>query len=91
MSWKKSVNIHWGEDCEAGLSDRITVKKLLLKKKNNVKRLKWAKPHKDYPTEKWNKDLWSNESNFKILESMSSKELVKELEPSPQYHTNHKA
>ena len=33
--------------CEAGLYARITVKKPLLKKQNNVKRLPWVKAHKD--------------------------------------------
>ena len=45
---------------EAGLYGRITVKKLLLKKENNVKRIRWAKAHKDWTIEKGNKVLWTD-------------------------------
>ena len=38
----------WREDCEAGLYDRISFKKPLLRKQNNVKRFQWAKVHKDW-------------------------------------------
>ena len=53
----------WRELCEAGLHDRI-VKKPLLRKQNNVKRLQWTKVHKDWKIEQWNKILWSEESKF---------------------------
>ena len=33
---------------EAGLYNRIVVKKALLRKQNDVKRLQWAKTHKDW-------------------------------------------
>ena len=55
------------EDCEAGLYGRIAVKKPLLRNQNNVKRLQWAKAHKDWTTELWNKILWTDESKFRIF------------------------
>ena len=45
--------------CEAGLYGRIAVNKPLLRKQNNVKRLLWAKIHKDWTIEQWNKVLWN--------------------------------
>ena len=47
--------------CEAGLYERITVKKPLLRKQNNVKRLRWAKARKDWTAEQWNKVFWTDE------------------------------
>ena len=42
---------------EAGLYGRITAKKPLLRKQNNVKKLQWAKVHKDWTILPWNKPL----------------------------------
>ena len=55
--------------CEAGLYGRITVKKPLLWKQNNVKKLQLTKVLKDWKIEQWNKVLWTDESKFKIFES----------------------
>ena len=55
--------------CEAGLYDRIAVKKPLLRKQNNVKRLQWAKAHKDWIIQLWNKVLWTDVSKFEIFGS----------------------
>ena len=33
------------------------------------KRLQWAKAHKDWTIEQWNKFLWIDESKFEIFES----------------------
>ena len=52
--------------CESGLHGRIAVKKQLLRKPNNVKRLQWAKVHKDWTSEQRNKILWTNELKFEI-------------------------
>ena len=52
--------------CEACLYGRIAVKKPLLRKQNNVKRLQ---THKDQTIEQWNKVFWINESKFKIFGS----------------------
>ena len=43
--------------------------KLLLRKQNNAKRLQWAKVHKDWTIEQWNKVLWTEESKFEIFGS----------------------
>lgn len=49
---------------EEGLVGRIVAKKPLLKEKNRVKRLKFAKEHKKRIKEDWNKVLWTVESKF---------------------------
>ena len=41
--------------CEAGLYGRIVVKKPVLRKQNYVKRFQWAKLHKNWTIEHWNK------------------------------------
>ena len=56
-----------GKDCEAGLYGRIAVKKLLLKKQNNVRRLQWVKAHKDWKKEQWNKEFWQTNQSLKSL------------------------
>ena len=53
--------------CEVGIYDRTAVKKLLLSKQNNVKRPQWAKLHKDWSIEPWNKGCWVDKSRFKIF------------------------
>ena len=57
----------WGEDCEAGIYGRIAVKKPLLQKQNNVKKL--AKTHKDWTIEQQNKVFWTDELKFEIFGS----------------------
>ena len=54
---------------ETGQYGRIAVKKPLIRKQNNVKRLQKAKVHKDGTIEKWNKVLWTRESKFEIFGS----------------------
>ncbi len=44
------------------LVGRIAAKKPLLKDKNRVKCLKFAKEHKKWTKEDWHKVLWSEES-----------------------------
>ena len=53
--------------CETGLYGRIVGKKPLLRKQNNVKRLQWAKAHKAWTIEQWNKVFWTDKSKFKIF------------------------
>ena len=55
---------------EAVLYDRIAVKKPLLRKQNNVKRLQLAKVHKNWKIEQCNKVLWTKKSKFKIFRSV---------------------
>ena len=49
---------------EAGLYGRIIVKKLLLRKQNNVKKFQWAKVHKHWTIEQWDKVLQTEEINI---------------------------
>ena len=49
---------------EEGLVGRIAAKKPLLKEKNRVKRLKFAKEHKKWTKEDWYQVLWTDESKF---------------------------
>ena len=53
--------------CKAGIYGRITIKKAVLRKQNNIKTLQCAKTQKDWLTEQWNKVLWKDDKNFKIL------------------------
>ena len=55
--------------CEASLYGRNAVKKPLLRKQNNVKSLQWAKAHKDWTIEQWNKFLWTDKSKFELVRS----------------------
>ena len=52
---------------EAGMYGRIAIKKLLLKKPNNVKRLHSTKAYKDWTIDQWNKILCTEESKFEIF------------------------
>lgn len=53
----------------AGLFGRIAAKKPYLKPINQLKRLKWAKAHKDWTKEQWKKVLFTDESKFEIFGS----------------------
>ena len=55
--------------CEAGLYGRISVKKPLLRKQSNVRRINWFKVLKDGTIEQWNKVLWIKEWKFEIFGS----------------------
>jgi len=50
-----------------GLKGCIAAKKPLLRKQNKVKRLQWAKEHKDWSINQWYKVLFSDESKFEIF------------------------
>ena len=80
--------------CEAGLYDRIAVKKPLLRKQNNVKGFQWAKAHKDWTIEQWNKVLWTDKSKFKIFGSnrrIYVQRSVGKRVGNSLYHINNKA
>ena len=47
-----------------GLCGRIAAKKPLFRKGNRVKRLSYAKAHKDWNEDQWKRVLWSDESKF---------------------------
>ena len=72
MSSKMYQHQLWEEDCESGwygLYDRNTVEEPLLRKQSDIKRPQWAKAHKDWNTEQWNKVPWTDESKFEIFGS----------------------
>lgn len=50
-----------------GLKGCVAAKKPLLRKQNKVKRLAWAKKHKDWTIEQWYKVLFTDESKFEIF------------------------
>ena len=66
MVWKNvSISTVRRKFSEVGVYGRIAVKKSLLRKQNNVKRLQWAKTHKDWTRKHWNNIVWVDESKFK--------------------------
>lgn len=52
---------------EANLHGRVAARKPLLRTKNKVKRLEWAKQHRSWTIEDWSKVLWTDESKFEIF------------------------
>ncbi len=56
----------------AGLRGCVAVKKPLLNKANKLKRLHWAKQHKDWTLEDWKKVLWTDESKFELFGNKQS-------------------
>ena len=52
---------------EGGYPARKALKKPLLKKYHKRDRLRWAKDHKNWTVEQWNKVLWSDESSFTLF------------------------
>ena len=68
MLWKnESTSILKIKLCETDLYGTNAVSRPLMRTQNNVKRLQWAKAHKDWTIEQWNKVLWTDESNFEIF------------------------
>ena len=54
---------------KAGLIGRVCVKKPLLRAVNKVKRLEWARRHKNWRVEQWMKVLWTDEKKFELFNS----------------------
>lgn len=52
---------------EEGLFGRVAIKKPLLRRQNRIKRLRFAKQHKDWTKDDWNKVLWTDESKFELF------------------------
>lgn len=50
-----------------GLKGCVAAKKPLLRKQNKIKRLQWAKKHKDWSIAQWCQVLFSDESKFEIF------------------------
>ena len=53
--------------CNYGLKGCVAAKKPLLCKLNKVKRLRWAKKHKDWTIQEWSQILFIDESKFEIF------------------------
>jgi len=48
-------------------------KKQFLRKQNKIKRLKWARDHRNWSVEHWSQVLFSDESKFEILQEKQKK------------------
>ena len=53
----------------SGLRGCVAVKKPFISKVNKVKRLKFAKAHKNWTCEQWSRVLWTDESKFNLVGS----------------------
>ena len=95
LSWKKNVSASSEREilCEASLNCRIAVKKSMLRKQINVKRLQSAQVLKGWTMEQRNKVLWTDESKYDIFWSNRKVCVAKSWRKSynHQYHTNRKA
>lgn len=54
---------------EAGLTGCVAVKKPFISPANRLKRLKFAKEHKDWTEAQWSNVLWSDKSKFNMVAS----------------------
>jgi len=54
---------------ENGLFGRVARRKPLLTDRHRKIRLKWAKEHKNWSIEDWNRVIWSDESKFNLIGS----------------------
>lgn len=54
---------------EGKLHGRVAARKPLLRRGNRLKRLQWAREHKDWTVEQWQKVLWTDESIFRLFGS----------------------
>ena len=52
---------------EQGLFGSVTVKKPFIRKQNRKRRLTFAKEHKDWTKDDWNKVLWTDKSKFELF------------------------
>lgn len=52
---------------DGGLFGRVAVRKPLLRPQNKLKRLEWARNHKDWTAEDFKRVLWSDESKFEVF------------------------
>ena len=68
MSWK-SLNINWENTLWSWPIWLNCGQGTIAEKANNVKRFQWALAHKHWTREQWIKELWTDESKFKIFGS----------------------
>ena len=70
----------WRSLIRNGLCGRVAAKKPLFQKGNRVKRLRYAKAHKDWNEDQWKRVLWSDESKFlgPIINNMWEEELERD-------------
>jgi transposase len=52
-----------------GFHGRVCVKKPLLRPANKIRRLEWARAHKNWTVEQWKQVLWSDEKKFELFNS----------------------
>lgn len=52
---------------QVGLSGCVAIRKPFLRTVNKVKRLNWAKEHRNWTEDDWKKVLWSDESKFELF------------------------
>lgn len=52
---------------DAGLYGRVACRKPLLRNVNKVKRLQWAKKHRNWSLDQWRKVFWTDESKFELF------------------------
>jgi hypothetical protein len=52
---------------QVGLEGCVAIRKPLLRSVNKVKRLNWAKEHRNWTEDDWKKVLWSDESKFELF------------------------
>lgn len=52
---------------EGNLHGRVAVSKPLLRRGNRLKRLQWAREHREWTLEHWQNVLWTDESKFEVF------------------------
>ena len=55
-----------------GLNSRVALGKPLISDANRIKRLKFAREHKDWTLDQWKKVMWSDESRLTLFQSDGS-------------------
>ena len=60
------------------LYGQVGVRKPLVTKRNQIKRLNWAKERQEW-INKWDNIIWSDESKFELLEVMVGEGLTKNM------------
>ena len=58
---------------EYDLKECIAAKKPFFRKQNKIKRLKWAREHRNWSVKYWSQVLFSDESKFKIFQEKRRK------------------
>jgi len=67
-----------------GIASCVSVKKPFLTKERKVKRLMFAKDHKDWTVDQWRKVIWTDESTFEVGKNVRRRRVWRE--PSEKYN-----